>query len=140
MRNLRACGRMFWFRHIIAVLLLALWMPATQHCNLQAAGLIDAHGEHTDSACLGGGNPCSHDGCIMVEGITYKPSGDLLLKVPAPDLLVCSCFLCLQLVYRDLRIEPLTPVVAAEKPQAWVSIWHFVRRAAPLSRAPSVLV
>jgi hypothetical protein len=76
----------------------------------------------------------------MVEGITYKPSADLLLKVLVPDLLACSCFLCLQLVHPDLGIELLTPVVAAEKPQAWVPIWHFVRRAAPLSRAPSVLV
>jgi hypothetical protein len=135
MHNLRPCGRVFSIRHIIAVVLLALWMPATQHCNLEAAGLISAY-----DSCLGAGNPCSPDGCRTIEGLTDKPSADLLLKVPAPDLLVCSCLLCLQLAYRDLRIEPLTPVIAAEKPQAWVPIWHFVRRAAPLSRAPSVLV
>ncbi len=130
---------MFWFRHIIAVVLLALWMPATQHCNLEAAGLIDAHAEHKDSACFGGENPCSHDGCRVIEEITYKPSADLL-KVPAPDLLVCSRFLCLQLAYRELSVESVTPIAPAEKPQAWVPIWHFVRRAAPLCRAPSVLV
>ncbi len=138
MRNLRACGRMFWFRHIIAVVLLALWGPATQHCNLDAAGIIDTHGEHTDSACLEGENPCSHDGCHVVERITYKPATNLL-NISAPNFLVCSCFLCLQLVQRDLRLEPVTPVVAVEKPQAWVPTWHFVRRAAPLSRAPSTL-
>jgi hypothetical protein len=129
---------MFWLRHIIAVVLLVLWGPATQHCNLDAAGIIDAHGEHTDSACLEGEDPCSHDKCHVVERITYKPATNLL-KVPAPDLLICSCFLCLQLAYRDLNVEPVTPVVAVEKSQAWVPTWHFVRRAAPLSRAPSTL-
>jgi hypothetical protein len=115
-------------------------MPATQHCGLEAAGLIAAHGEHGGNAtCCETSTPCSHDGCEIVEGVAFKPTLDSL-QVSAPDLVACTCFLCLQLVYRDLSAEPVTPVVAVEESQAWVPVWHFVRRAAPLSRAPSILV
>lgn len=124
----------------VAFVLLALWMPATQHCGLETAGLIAAHGEHSgNTACCETSSPCSHDGCEIVEKVAFKPTLDLL-QVSAPDLVACTCFLCFQLVYRDLSAEPVTPVAVFEESQAWVPVWHFARRAAPLSRAPSILV
>jgi hypothetical protein len=124
----------------VAFVLLALWMPATQHCGLEAADLVTAHVEH-----VGAGNycekstPCSHDGCQIVEELTYKRSGDTL-QIPAPDLVACICFVCVHLGDRQLSAEPVIPVVAIDQPIGWVPTWQFARRAAPLSRAPSTLV
>ena len=68
-----------------------------------------------------------------------KLSGDTL-KVPAPDLFVCVCQLCLHQIQLDATRE-LVPSSAAlyARPRDWVPSWQFVRRAAPPSRAPTLL-
>ena len=124
---------------ITALLLLVLWGPVTQHCDLEAAGLLAAHEAHpTEINCCEPSEPCAHDGCELVENGTYRSSGSLLTAV-TPALLACTYFICPQLATPDVRDETVLPVVAAVKPQDWVPTWHFVRRAAPLSRAPSSL-
>ena len=132
---------MRFFSQIIAFVLLALWMPATQHCDLEALNVFATHdaAEAGNSSCCEKNGQCAHDDCEVLEGNLFKPSSDLL-KVPAPDLLVCSYLFCLQFVSFEDRGQPATPVVAVDQPLGWVPTWHFVRRAAPLSRAPSILV
>lgn len=119
----------------VSVLLLALWLPATQHCALEAAGaLITTCADHCTT-----GEPTGKDACGSIEDGSYRPAGDTV-KVPAPDLFACVCFLCLHLEQRIADESlPLTGD-ASDQADAWLQTWQFVRRAAPLPGAPSPLV
>lgn len=130
----------FTLRRIIAIVLLALWLPTTQHCGLEAAELIAAEIPHGAEAkcCEMGDSPCTHDGCNVVESSLIKSSSDPL-KVPTPSLAACACLLCLQLVPPVVAAEPIFAVTASESPEHWVPVWQFVRRAAPPVRAPSLV-
>lgn len=119
----------------LGLLLLALWLPATEHCNLEAAGLIAT--QCTDGCDRSG--TLSNDGCGVIENGSYR-SASGLVKAPAPALQVCASFLLLQFAAAAAFPEPV--VVSAEvvaRPADWVTTWQFVRRAAPPSRAPSLL-
>lgn len=74
----------------------------------------------------------------MVENSLIKLNNETI-KVPTPSLATCTCFLCLQLLMPVLAIEPNLAVSESEKPEHWVPVWQFVRRAAPLSRAPALV-
>lgn len=129
-------------RPLFALLLLACWLPATQHCGLEAAGLLPAaHADEAGPACCAedGAAPCERDGCDLVESASYLKAG-LSLKAPAPDLLLCARLFHLSPAPGTVRSEPAMPVVAAENPAGWVPVRHFARRAAPRSRAPSLPV
>lgn len=119
---------------LLSLLLLATWLPATEHCALEAAGFL---AETCPDGCAN--TPGEKDGCDTVENGFYKLSGDTL-KVPAPDLFACVCQLCLHQIQLDATRE-LVPLPGAvfDRPQDWVSTWNFVRRTAPPSRAPSLL-
>lgn len=138
------CALVPAFRHIAALLMLAVWLASSQHCGLEAAGIIAQDASHgsphtaTSSCCSDTGNPCSHDGCNVVESGTINPAVSFL-KAPAPSLVVCACFICLQLVAPDVSAEPTLVAADLDRPKDWVPAWQFVRRAAPLSRAPSLI-
>lgn len=122
------------FLPLLSLLLLATWLPATEHCALEAAGFF---AETCPDGCAS--TPGEKDGCDTVENGAYKLSGDTL-KVPAPDLFVCVCQLCLHQIQLDATRELVPPSGALfERPHDWVSSWQFVRRAAPPSRAPTLL-
>jgi len=124
---------------VITVLLLALWLPVTQHCGLEAAGLVPLEVPHaSDAKCCESSNQCSHDGCNVAEADLIKSATDTF-KVPAPTLLACTCILCLQLLPVALSEEPTMSVADIGNSYDWVPVWQFVYRAAPLSRAPSPL-
>lgn len=124
----------------VAFVLLALWLPATQHCGLEAAGLITADSADESTACCAPtATACAYDSCHVIEQFTPKTSNDSL-QVPAPDFVACACFLCVQLINRDLDTETVVSVVATEQPMVWVPTWHFARRAAALPRAPAIWV
>lgn len=118
-----------------SLLALALWLPATQHCALEQAGLI----ANTCPDHFSEGSSLDKDGCSSVESAAYKPAGNTF-KVPAPSLLACVCFLCLQ-------PAPLVSVEGSQLPgelvqrsESRIAAWHFVRRAAPLPGAPSAVI
>ena len=133
---------------VTALLILAFWLPATQHSALELAGLLPDHSADVSHQHDSSGNGTelpnplgAHHDWHAVEKTVTKPASSLL-KVPAPVLLLVAGFLCLQLFAIASPREPsLTSVarVALERPMAWVPNWHFVRRAAPVSRAPSVI-
>ena len=118
---------------LIALLLLALWLPATLHCDLEAAGLA-----HPALACHDEHAPGAHaDNCALVEGGQYH-AAIALLKVPAPSLLACT------LCYLTLRAEPpvFVPPVSPEhtdSPPELIRVWQFARRAALPARAPTLI-
>ncbi|MBS0163996.1 MAG: hypothetical protein JSS48_15690 [Nitrospira sp.] len=119
----------------LSVLLLALWLPATQHCALEAAGaLITTCADHCTT-----GEPTGKDACGSIEDGSYRLAGDTL-KVPAPDLFACACFLCLHLEAWPSDNSLSQTGDASSRVDVWLSTWQFVRRAAPLPGAPSPLV
>lgn len=124
---------------ISVFLLLALWLPATQHCNFEAAGLITAETGHpATTACCDTDKPCADDGCTVVEDGVTKPAS-ALFAVPAPDLSLCVGFLVLQRSLLATLDAPAWQASAAEQPRDWLPVWPFVRRAAPMAQAPSLL-
>ncbi len=128
-------------RRVIAVLLLGLWLPATLHCDLEAAGLDplfhcaeDVAAAPADGCCKS--SPAARDACDVVEGAAFKPAPDTAtLPPPAlrPDLLA----LVLPPPARDLAPPPAALTDRAVAPPEVARTWHFVARAAPPSRAPS---
>ncbi len=119
---------------MVCLLLIAVWLPATHHCALEAVGLFS---QTCADNCANGENGPT-DGCGTVEDGAYKPSIDLV-KVPAPALLATVGHLCAFLAH----VEPpcvtiISPGESFDRPRDWVSTWQFVRRAAPPSRAPTL--
>lgn len=119
-----------------AFLLLALWLPATLHCDLEAANLgVWGEGEHHGDSCQA---VCINDACHIIEGTSYVKSDIGLRMQPTP--LVCTIsFLNL---LADLVWVEHTPVYLASASvpiQALNRTWAFVRRAALPVRAPCFL-
>jgi hypothetical protein len=129
----------FRFRRIVALVLLALWLPATQYCTLVAAGVLaDETQASAADDCCNTNDRCSRDACNLLENGVIKPANEMA-KVLAPDLSACLCFICLRFVQPGVADESTLMVSAPEHPLDWESTWHFVRRAAPLARAPSLV-
>jgi hypothetical protein len=80
------------------------------------------------------------DGCHVVERGSITAS-NMSVKVPAPELLACTFLLCAHVIVPSETLE-ITADYAADSERAleWVPTWHFERRAAPPSRAPSVIL
>ena len=120
----------------LSLLLLALWLPATEHCDLEAMGLF---GTTCSDNCTPG-KQCANDHCGAVESGDYRHSVDTL-KAPMPDLLACACYLCSHLVNLEAaRALVILPGESFDRPRDWIATWHFVRRAAPAPRAPSAVI
>ena len=120
-------------RHIqrlLAILLLALWGPATLHCALEAAGVLGTQCAEDCGREIG-----REDSCDLVESGLYKNSTPLL-KIAAPELLRLA-FLFVPAA--DLAPAPeLSAPDAAAEPRALHRAWQFTQRAAPPCRAPSL--
>src|SRR5262245_44978411 len=79
------------FLRLSILTLVALWLPVTLHCRLEAAGFYEM-----DECCVAeqASDECSDDACPTVEDALYKESTQVL-KVIAPDL--STCVVCLEL-------------------------------------------
>lgn len=117
-----------------SLLLLALWLPVTLHCDLEAAGLTPPA-----LSCQDGHAPAAHaaDNCALVENGHYQ-AGSALLKVPAPTLLACSLCCVAVLAPPPVFIPSLSPE-CSDTPPELIRVWQFDRRAALPSRAPTLL-
>jgi len=122
----------------LACLALVLWLWGTQHCTLEAAGVLDQVGIVSGCDSDDSGH-CVADGCDMVENGAYR-TADSVVDVPAPTATCPDCCLCLALL-APLAEEPVCFATAtpAVSDLSWVPVWHFERRMAPPSRAPSLL-
>ncbi|MDO8544817.1 MAG: hypothetical protein Q7S40_30605 [Opitutaceae bacterium] len=130
------------FRHkVIAGFLLAFWLLATQHCRLEAAGLIEPHAVADQTCCPGGEAHCSHDGCDTVENEGYRIDSDSAV-IPAPQFAACLCLICwnLSVPSFEIREGDASSSENFERPLNWVPTWQFVQRAALLPRAPSFVL
>lgn len=125
---------MQWLIKIVAFAVLALWLPATLHCNLEAAGVI-AH-EVVGSACDDTSDPCSRDSCDVVEDALARPTV-VVAKTFAPTLTLCLCVVCSRLALTSPSETPTLAVSATERPIDWLPTWPFSRRTALPARAPN---
>jgi hypothetical protein len=120
-----------FLRRLIALAVLALWLPATLHCSLEAAGLDNLF------RCADDEHEGTTDTCDLVENGTIKPALNtavLASPVFSPSLL--SLLLPPSLLPLLPPAAGVTETVAA--PREIRRTWHFVARAAPPARAPSL--
>jgi len=121
------------FSRLFSLVLLTIWLPVTQHCNLEAAGMV---AKSHSAKSVPGRNSASIDGCDLVKNSNFAAKE---MKVPQPELLACACLICLHTVSPvEISDTADLPADAFERPLNWLTTWHFVRRAAPPSRAPTV--
>lgn len=124
-------GLMSRLRNLAAVLLVALWLPATLHCQLENAGL-DVLFACTEQAPHADGDACQ----VLETGqITLAKSRLDLNLQPA---LVCACHLCLF----DAGPPVPAPEISAPRQDETLPLqrtWQFARRAALPARAPSLV-
>jgi hypothetical protein len=117
------------------------WVPAIAHCRLEAVGMDFAAcsaGCHGEASSHDNGDDPSKDGCDLIENGFYKASVDAV-KVAPPAATLYAGLLCLSLQESEPDAGLLIAPAAAERPQAWVSQWTFVRRAAAPAHAPDSL-
>lgn len=121
-------------RSFITLLLLALWLPATLHCDLEAAAAqFLAQDAHATDLCQ---DDCRDDACETVEGVSFTKNTDGLRALPPPECLLLARLVCAP-VPDETGVE--STIVDPPEVQLLDRTWSFVRRAAPLSRAPSVI-
>ncbi|MBI2511672.1 MAG: hypothetical protein HYV96_06830 [Opitutae bacterium] len=123
----------------LACLALVLWLWGTQHCTLEAAGVLDGFGLATACDSDESGH-CTTDDCDTLESGAYRIA-DSSIHVPAPEACGPECWLCVALLAPRAEAPACfatTAPVALDV--SWVPARHFERRAAPPSRAPSALL
>ena len=124
---------------LFAVVVMAVWLFATQHCGLEAAGLFAAHDEQAeDTGCCAAKGGCENDGCATVEDGEYRPDQrSLVVLAPAlaTDFLLAACGATLAPPRSEEAELVWTPI---DRPHDWVTTWQFVQRAALSPRAPSL--
>jgi hypothetical protein len=122
----------------VAVLLVAFWLLATQHCGLEAAEIFEPHKSADQTCCPEGEAHCSHDGCEMVEDGGFRADSDAP-GIPTPQFATCLNFICWDLSVPPLKVcEGDSSAERFERSLNWVPTWQFVRRAALSPRAPSL--
>jgi hypothetical protein len=127
---------------LAVVFLLAVWLAATQHCGLEAAGLFATHTEEgaAGGCCKSSDVGCEIDGCDTVEKGEYR-SDARGAKVAAPELAECLALICSTV----LNAYPPSDTRVIERIRSkasldWVPTWQFERRAAAPAHAPDSLI
>ncbi len=136
-RDADSFGFVYRIRSYIALALLALWLPATLHCEMEMAGLFADSGTCHDRNSSGGtaSEDCAVDACAMLEsGGFHSPTNTFLFK--APDLTACLLLLVPPLEFVS---PPAIRLDRTTAPAELIQTWQFVRRAALPPRAPSFL-
>jgi hypothetical protein len=114
--------------------LLALWLPATLHCKLEAAGVFEEH--CTDENASATDDGCADDACPTIEEALFKDSADHLTVAAPAECHVPDC--CALLLALDrLGAEPTLSPVRHAPPSELTVRWQFITRAAPPARAPN---
>lgn len=129
-------GTMTRIRSIVAVLLVALWVPLTAHCQLESMGALPALLHCADECAPSGSGPDGDDdSCAAVESASYKVDDEqpaVAAPLSPPFFLARLC--CLNPV---LRVHGFTQAPATADSALPVA-WQFFLRAALPIRAPSL--
>jgi hypothetical protein len=124
---------------IFALCLALAWVPVTGHCRIEALG-VDFAACSDDCHEPSPAGAAHDDGCALIESGLYKTgSGTITVRAPAIASLCAFCD-CSRISALGPVLDPGTVSLRATHPRDWVPAWHFVQRAAPSPRAPSVVV
>lgn len=122
-----------WSR-FVALFLLALWLPATQHCDLEAAGIdFMTHDGHASSACH---DTCVDDACHNIEGAAFTKGGNTLRVLPPPAMILCACLIHVPPPPPAVETPVIDDGTGSRRLLVLHRTWDFVRRAALPARAP----
>lgn len=121
-----------WLHRIVAVVMLAAWMPAASLCLAECAGVVE-HGECCADESGGKSDAAAHHCCFVASGL-YK-SHDNQTLVTAPNALATAQLPSPISVAPSSRI-PASSLLTASPPDLPVT-WQFSFRAALPPRAPS---
>lgn len=121
----------------IALTLLAIWVPATLHCQLESLPGLESLlscCQHEDSPSPAHhAEECAMDSCADLESGLYKLPEHPVVFAPLPVSARVSLNDVSLANPRDLTSER----VPAPPPRLAPASWQFVTRAAPSVRAPS---
>jgi hypothetical protein len=118
---------------LVLWLLVAVWLPATMHCQIEAG--LD--GSHEDICCAEettAATDCVGDACANIEASLIKDSAPELY-LAAPD---SACPLCCAALVSAARPESVLSPKRHAPPLELKVAWQFIERAAPPARAPSL--
>src|SRR5262245_9029688 len=122
-----------WLKSVVVMAMLALWLPATNHCRLEQIPGLEFLRCVADSSSEG---DCSSDGdgCLVVESGFYKVE-NTKVKIGQPPLIPAALLTQLVLERAAPGLHLTDPAVnSLELPKPW----QFVFRAAAPPRAPSL--
>ncbi|MBI5772854.1 MAG: hypothetical protein HZA89_03810 [Verrucomicrobia bacterium] len=121
---------------IVAMMLLAVWLPATSHCLLEIAGVIH------ESDCCANAQGAEEPGHDAADGNCQIEAGNYRLPKPGSFVLSPVFMPCLSLLLVSPALDLTAPVPGfganAPPPELPVS-WCFLWRTALPARAPSRL-
>lgn len=125
---------MFSLRRLVALALLAVWLPATLHCDIETAGLAGVFACCDDERSPAAANDhCDDDACKTVEDGAVKT--DALAKLVHPAALIVIALLPPAAEIPACAVRP----ASTDAPPELGRSWQFSVRAAPPARAPDVL-
>lgn len=130
-------------QRLIALTLLALWLPATLHCDLETAGIEDIFGGHDHASTAHRHAQVPHDYAgedtqHSTDGLSYRLDS-LALKTPLPAFAFLYTVEAIPLLV-SIDLPASFVVESGTSPPEVARTWHFLTRAAPPSRAPSFSV
>jgi hypothetical protein len=121
------------FRHLIALVLLAIWVPATMHCGLE--GLFEGSAEmcsHHDTT--GDGEvACDH---LAIEDGSFRTTPHEIVIAPPPALAWWAVADAIRVI---APVDPLDTWREEAAPPGLARTWQFGERAALPANAPSVV-
>lgn len=125
---------MNWLKSLVALAVLAVWLPASNHCRLEVLPLLEflACCPHEESAPHEDAD-CETDGCETVENGFYKTE-DAPHAPAAPE----QTHLADALPAVVAPAEFPATVLAGPAPPELSRVWQFSFRAAAPPRAPSL--
>jgi hypothetical protein len=125
---------------LTALLLAALWLPATTHCQLENLGFDALFACVGDPAQADGdsGNECANDGCQLVESGHFTVTQSRV-DVTGPAVLAATGTHLLVPAGPPPGPAPEIFAVRQNELLPLLRTWQFVHRAALPARAPDAL-
>jgi hypothetical protein len=123
-----------WIKAVMVWTMLALWLPATNHCRLESIpGLLFLACDQAPEADAHQETDCESDNCALVESALYKvEDSQVNVKSPmTPESLILP-------VLQTPSLATARPgFVHTVAPPELAVAWQFCTRAAAPPRAPS---
>jgi hypothetical protein len=130
-------GGVQWLKSSVAMLLLALWVPVSMHCGLEALP-----GFNFLQCCCGGDevpepdHGCTPDTCSAIESGLYKIEDDPAILAGLATMLALAAWE----VVTELPADSAPARFSGSAPPPELGhIWQFIFRAARPPRAPSFI-